>query len=277
MAKENQQTQCRRLSVWQSVAALFFNPVKSTVAKSAYDYGPLGAELKRNLMNEWWRSMVHEREDVVGLDASIVMHPKVWQASGHLSGFSDPLVDCLVSKERFRADKAPRPSSGWRPLIIRCPDKGLAKAYHAQITERFEVTLERKGTELHGLKVIDESTFGWFESGSEDASKTFPYRGYVSPLIGSPFLSDERQFNLMFRTQLGAVDTIGQISSFIEAHPELKGRELTAAIDGLIKESAVYLRPETAQAMFVQFANVQQSMSMKVPFGIAQMGKSFGK
>ena len=97
----------------------------------------------------------------------------------------------------------------------------------------------------------------------------------MSPLIGSPFLSDERQFNLMFRTQLGAVDTIGQISSFIEAHPELKGRELTAAIDGLIKESAVYLRPETAQAMFVQFANVQQSMSMKVPFGIAQMGKSF--
>ena len=84
-------------------------------------------------MNEWWRSMVHEREDVVGLDASIVMHPKVWQASGHLSGFSDPLVDCLVSKERFRADKPPRPSSG-EPLIIRCPDKGLAKAYHAQIS-----------------------------------------------------------------------------------------------------------------------------------------------
>ena len=242
--------------------------------KSAYDYGPLGAELKRNLMNEWWRSMVHEREDVVGLDASIVMHPKVWQASGHLSGFSDPLVDCLVSKERFRADKAPRPEAG-DDLIIRCPDKGLAKAYHAQIEERFEVTLDRKGTELHGLKLIDESTFGWFEAGSAEPSKSFPYRGYVSPLIGSPFLSDERQFNLMFRTQLGAVDTIGQISSFIEANPELKGRDLTSAIDGLIKESAVYLRPETAQAMFVQFANVQQSMSMKVPFGIAQMGKSF--
>ena len=70
--------------------------------KSAYDYGPLGVELKRNLMNLWWREMVHSREDVVGLDASIMMHPKVWQASGHLGGFSDPLVDCQVCKERFR-------------------------------------------------------------------------------------------------------------------------------------------------------------------------------
>ena len=80
--------------------------------KSAYDYGPLGVELKRNIMNEWWRSMVHEREDVTGIDASIVMHPKVWHASGHLAGFSDPLVDCLISKERFRADKAPQPKLG---------------------------------------------------------------------------------------------------------------------------------------------------------------------
>ena len=80
--------------------------------KSAYDYGPLGVELKRNIMNEWWRSMVHEREDVIGIDASIIMHSKVWEASGHLAGFSDPLVDCLISKERFRADKAPRPKPG---------------------------------------------------------------------------------------------------------------------------------------------------------------------
>ena len=73
--------------------------------KSAYDYGPLGVELKRNLMNLWWRDMVHSREDVVGLDASIMMHPKVWHASGHLSGFSDPLVDCLICKERFRVER----------------------------------------------------------------------------------------------------------------------------------------------------------------------------
>ena len=80
--------------------------------RSAYDYGPLGVELKRNLMNAWWRDMVHKREDVVGLDASIIMHPKVWEASGHLSGFSDPLVDCRICKERFRADQAPSASAG---------------------------------------------------------------------------------------------------------------------------------------------------------------------
>ena len=80
--------------------------------KSAYDYGPLGVELKRNIAAEWWRSMVYEREDIVGIDASIVMHPKVWESSGHLAGFSDPLVDCLNCKERFRADKAPKKDVG---------------------------------------------------------------------------------------------------------------------------------------------------------------------
>ena len=84
--------------------------------RSSYDYGPMGVELKRNLMNEWWRAMVHSREDVVGLDASIVMHPQVWQASGHLASFSDPLVDCKVCGERFRADKAPR-LSPFRPRL----------------------------------------------------------------------------------------------------------------------------------------------------------------
>jgi len=103
--------------------------------KSAYDYGPLGVELKRNIMNEWWRSMVHEREDVIGIDASIIMHSKVWEASGHLAGFSDPLVDCLISKERFRADKAPRPKPG-DELPITCADKGQAKIYLEVIEKR---------------------------------------------------------------------------------------------------------------------------------------------
>ncbi|MCX7804357.1 MAG: hypothetical protein N3A38_04110, partial [Planctomycetota bacterium] len=80
--------------------------------KSCYDYGPLGAELKRNVKNEWWRAMVHEREDIVGIDASIIMHPKVWEASGHLAGFTDPLVDCKNCKARFRPDKAPAAKTG---------------------------------------------------------------------------------------------------------------------------------------------------------------------
>jgi len=224
--------------------------------KSSYDYGPLGVELKRNLMNAWWRDMVHKREDVVGLDASIVMHPCVWEASGHLAGFSDPLVDCKVCKERFRADKAPTFDSG-AEVVLTFPDKGAAKVAEELIAKQFEVTLTRKDRELHGA--------------------TAPACGYVCPNCGSPFLSDERQFNLMFRTSLGPTDSLGDVATAIEKGEleGLTGRELRAKLDALTKPSAVYLRPETAQAMFVQYMNIQQAMSLKIPFGIAQMGKSF--
>jgi glycyl-tRNA synthetase len=170
--------------------------------RSAYDYGPLGAELKRNVMAEWWRNMVHEREDVVGIDASIIMSPKVWEASGHVSGFSDPLVDCRTCKARFRADKAPAVEKG------------------------SEVTYRAAGKTI---KAVAE-------------------RGYVCPECGSTDLSDEREFNLMFKTNLGPIHS---------------------------DDSTVYLRPETAQAMFVNFLNVQQTYRLRVPFGIAQQGKSF--
>ena len=242
--------------------------------KSAYDYGPLGVELKRNLMNEWWRSMVHEREDTVGIDASIIMHPKVWKASGHLAGFSDPLVDCLISKERFRADKAPRPKSGDK-LPITCTDKGQAKTYLDAIKKTFNIELRRNGKILEGLKVINKTSFGFFNEDEKEAVATFQYNGYVSPTFGSPFLSDERQFNLMFRSQIGPVDILGDISTFAERNRNIPRKDFHKGIEEIIKKSAVYLRPETAQAMFVQFQNCQQSMSMKIPFGIAQMGKSF--
>ncbi|MCA9669393.1 MAG: glycine--tRNA ligase [Myxococcales bacterium] len=224
--------------------------------KSAYDYGPLGAELKRNLMTEWWTDMVHRRENVVGLDASIIMHPRVWEASGHLAGFSDPLVDCKVCKERFRADNAPRAEEG-ADATLRFPDKGAAKAALTQLTEQLGVTAERRGKEIVGLK-----------AGAA---------GYVCPNCGSPFLSDERQFNLMFKSAIGATDPLGEVAAAIEAGKleGLGGRELRTALEELTRPSAVYLRPETAQAMFVQFANVQQALALKVPFGIAQMGKSF--
>ena len=242
--------------------------------KSAYDYGPLGVELKRNLMNEWWRSMVHERENIIGIDASIIMHSKVWQASGHLAGFSDPLVDCLISKERFRADKAPRPLAG-DALPITCTDKGQAKTYLEAIQKRFNIQMKRDGKTLHGLRVIDDSSFGFFPEGEDKPAETFVYRGYISPTFGSPFLSDERQFNLMFRSQIGPVDVLGEISTFIEKSKDKDSKEIREGLEEIVKKSAVYLRPETAQAMFVQFQNCQQSMSMKIPFGIAQMGKSF--
>ncbi|MBN2802863.1 MAG: glycine--tRNA ligase [Deltaproteobacteria bacterium] len=170
--------------------------------KSAYDYGPLGVELKRNIMAQWWKSMVHERDDIVGLDASIIMSPKVWQASGHVSGFSDPLVDCKTCKTRFRADKAPVVEVG------------------------SEVEYRASGKTIKGVAA----------------------KPYVCPECGSPDLSDERDFNLLFTTNLGPVKN---------------------------EDSTCYLRPETAQAMFVNFLNVQSTYRMKPPFGIAQQGKSF--
>ena len=150
---------------------------------SCYDYGPLGVELKRNVKDAWWRSMVRLRDDVVGLDASIIMHPKVWEASGHVAGFHDPLVECQSCGLRARADHI-------QDITAKCP-KG-EKGQHT-----------------------------W----------------------GAP-----RNFNLMFKTHLGPVED---------------------------SASVVYLRPETAQGIFVNFGNVIDSTRVKVPFGIAQQGKSF--
>ncbi|MCB0317587.1 MAG: glycine--tRNA ligase [Bdellovibrionales bacterium] len=201
--------------------------------KSAYDYGPLGVELKRNLAEEWWNNTVRSRENVVGIDASIMMHPKVWEASGHLAGFSDPLVDCKNCKERFRADKAPKASPGT------------------------EVEFRLGGKKDSELKK------GIVSAG-----------GYVCPVCNSSELSDERQFNLMFRTTIGPVDPIDNLINEIK-DSNLSHTELRRHLEEVLKPNSVYLRPETAQAMFVQFLNVQQSLSMKVPFGIAQIGKSF--
>lgn len=224
--------------------------------KSAYDYGPLGVELKRNLMNEWWRDMVHGRENVVGLDASIIMHPKVWQASGHLSGFSDPLVDCKICKERFRADKAPTAEAG-AEAVMTFADKGRAKIAEALIKEQHGVEITRRGKDIYGAIAGD--------------------RGYVCPNCGSPFMSEERQFNLMFKSGIGATDPLGELTAAIQRgdFEGKTGNDLRTAVEAIANQNAVYLRPETAQAMFVQFSNIQQSMAMKVPFGIAQMGKSF--
>ncbi|MBI1723918.1 MAG: glycine--tRNA ligase [Gemmatimonadetes bacterium] len=155
---------------------------------SVWDYGPLGVELKRNIKDRWWRAMVHARDDIEGLDAGILMHPRVWEASGHVSGFTDPLVDCKHCKQRFRADD---------PRI--------------------------KGT-----------------PGQPDAQ---------CPACGTRgSLTAPRMFNLMFKTFMGPV-------------------EEDAAV--------VYLRPETAQGIYVNYLNVLQGSRQKVPFGIAQIGKAF--
>lgn len=204
--------------------------------KSCYDYGPLGAELKRNVKNEWWRTMVHCRQDVVGLDASIIMHPDVWRASGHLAGFTDPLIDCKDCKERGRADKWPR---------------------------------VEPGTEVD-YKVVTDHKSGKKEKRRNRVGPA----GLLCPNCGSPNLSDVRRFNLMFRTSLGSIDPVETIAARLEGKT-LSGDGLRTAIAAAVEETAVYLRPETAQAMFVNFLNVQTAGRLKPPFGIAQQGKSF--
>ena len=148
---------------------------------STWDYGPMGVELKRNVKAQWWRAMVRERTDIVGLDAAILMSPKVWEASGHIQNFTDPLVDCKACKQRFREDQLPHDGL--------CPNCGEANS-----------------------------------------------------------MTEARQFNLMFETHVGAVADAG---------------------------STAYLRPETAQGIFVNFDNVLTSTRRRLPFGIAQIGKSF--
>ena len=224
--------------------------------RSAYDYGPLGVELKRNIMNAWWTEMVYSRENIVGLDAAIIMHPKVWEASGHKSGFSDPLVDCKICKERFRADKVQKIAPG-TPTTIVFEDKGRAKLAVEQITKDYNLNLKRDDKQLTGAVVSE--------------------RGYVCPNCGSPFLSEERQFNLMFRSSMGPVDPMNEVAKAIEAGQlnGLTGNDLRKKIEQIMEPATVFLRPETAQAMFVQFLNIQRTMSLKIPFGIAQMGKSF--
>ncbi|MEE2712482.1 MAG: glycine--tRNA ligase [Planctomycetota bacterium] len=154
--------------------------------KSCWDYGPLGVELKRNVKDAWWRSMVRSRADVVGIDCSILMHPKVWETSGHIAGFNDPLVDCKLCKARFRAD-----------------------------------TIE---------------------------DQKCPKKPSLTPGACEGELTEPRQFNLMFKTFMGPLQD---------------------------ESAIVYLRPETAQGIFVNFKNVVDTSRMKPPFGIAQQGKSF--
>jgi glycyl-tRNA synthetase len=171
--------------------------------RSSYDYGPLGVEMKRNIKEEWWRSLVHMRDDVVGLDSAIIMHPKVWDASGHTATFNDMLVESRTSGRRYRADH----------LIEGATD------------------IDAEGMSAEKLTEIIQ--------GDERIK---------DPVDGGRDFAPVRPFNLMFETYTGPV----------------KG-----------PENLAYLRPETAQGIFVNFKNVVQTSRVKVPFGIAQQGKSF--
>ncbi|MDR1366818.1 MAG: glycine--tRNA ligase [Puniceicoccales bacterium] len=205
-----------------------------------FDYGPLGAEIKKNIKNIWWQDMVHRRDNIVGLDCSIIMHPDIWKASGHVDGFSDPMVDCKISKMRYRADQL-----YFAEVTIGDEAIGyvsvLEDEHMQSVAESQAQDLKRKleKTGILGAIVLRPYT----------EAKPEEYALIPSPATGkSGSLTAPRAFNLMFRTNLGAV------------------------VDD---SSVAYLRPETAQGMFVNFKNILNTYRIKLPFGIAQMGRSF--
>ena len=205
-----------------------------------FDYGPLGVELKRNIRDCWWRDMVHRRDDIVGIETSIIMHPKVWEASGHVAGFSDPLVDCKVSKQRYRADQL-----FWSPVVVDGKVAGYVSALESEKTaEELQAaaeTFKRKKALQGALAPVVVKDF------TEAAEAEIPL--IPSPATGEPgSLTAPRAFNMMFQTNVGAMSDASSVA---------------------------YLRPETAQGMFVDFKNVVDTTRVKLPFGIAQVGKSF--
>ncbi|MEI7933757.1 MAG: glycine--tRNA ligase [Chlorobiaceae bacterium] len=189
---------------------------------SCFDYGPLGSEMKRNIKELWWNSMTRRHQNIVGLDASIMMNPRVWEASGHVASFNDPMIDDRTTKRRYRAD---------------------------HLIENHIEKLRRDGKEEELLRV--QATYE-AASGSDDLNRALYNliiaEGIKAADTGSGDWTEVRQFNLMFQCNMGALAD---------------------------KSSIVYLRPETAQGIFVNFHNVRESSRMKVPFGIAQIGKAF--
>ena len=210
-----------------------------------WDYGPLGAELKRNVKETWWRRLVHERDDVAGLEATIIMAPQIWKASGHVDTFSDPMCDCLVTKKRFRADQI-EPMSGMICHYTGARDKNTGRL----VEEPYAVLLapgkppdsaRNMATQFYMLRGL-----GHVELLGERTEKVEGTTRF-NPQNGS-LLTEPVPFNLMFKTYVGPTATEADVA---------------------------YLRPETAQAMFAQFKNVLETSRQQVPFGIAQTGKAF--
>jgi len=210
-----------------------------------FDYGPLGSELKKNIRDCWWNDMVRRRDDVVGLESSIIMHPKVWEASGHVAGFSDPLVDCKVSKNRYRADQL-----FWAAVVVQNKDGFTEVVGYVSALESERILEE----------LLDAAILLKRKKGIQGELLPFEFKDFteappeVIPLIPSPgtgepgSLTAPRAFNMMFQTNVGAMSDASSVA---------------------------YLRPETAQGMFVDFKNVIDTTRVKLPFGIAQIGKSF--
>lgn len=191
---------------------------------NTWDFGPLGIEMVNNIKQLWWSRFVREREDVIGLGSSILMNSKVWKASGHLEGFTDPLIECKKCKKRFRADHL--------------MEKELGHSSKKWLRGHKKLEKEAKNRDI---PIVEHSGNKALKS-APDALE------FKCPNCDVSDWTDSRQFNLMFKTSIGPLED---------------------------SKSTVYLRPETAQGMFVNFKNIQQSMRLKLPFGVAQIGKAF--
>ena len=215
-----------------------------------YDYGQYGVELKNNIKQYWWKSMVQMHENIVGIDSAIFMHPTIWKASGHVDAFNDPLIDNKDSKKRYRADVL------IEDHIAKLEDKINKEVEKAEkrFGESFDKVqfIKTNGRVLENQAKIDDIThrFSLLMNTNDLAGVKLLIEelGIVCPISGTRNWTDVRQFNLMFSTQMGSVSEDTNI---------------------------VYLRPETAQGIFVNFLNVQKTGRMKIPFGIAQIGKAF--
>ncbi len=217
---------------------------------ATYDYGPLGVELKNNIKMYWWKSMVHMHENIVGIDAAIFMHPETWKASGHVDAFNDPLIDNKDSKKRYRADVLIEDYiEKIRSKIDKDVAKGQKKFGEAFNEDEFRATnpnVLRRQAEITSIE--NRMREGLEKEDLEAVKQLIIDLGIACPLSGSKNWTDVKQFNLMFSTELGSVSG---------------------------ESAKIYLRPETAQGIFVNYLNVQKSSRMKIPFGIAQIGKAF--
>lgn len=216
---------------------------------AVYGYGQNGVELRNNIRRYWYEAMTRLNQNIVGLDSAIFMHPKIWKASGHVDGFNDPMIDNKDSKKRYRADVL---LEEHQEKLRQKADKEVEKA-KARFGETFDEAMYRSTNPrvseyMATIERVDNTLREGLESGNLDLIRDLIIElGIVCPISGSKNWTDVRQFNLMYSTQMSATEA----------------------------DEALYLRPETAQGIFVNFLNVQKTGRMKIPFGIAQTGKAF--
>jgi glycyl-tRNA synthetase len=217
---------------------------------AVYDYGQNGAELKNNIKDYWWKAMVQYHENIVGLDSAIFMHPTVWKASGHVDAFNDPLIDNKDSKKRYRADVLIEDHLEKLEEKIEKEVGKASKRFGESFDEKmFRETNPRVLANREKIDSINKRFVSALEDNRlSDIKSLIEELEIACPVSGSRNWTDARQFNLMFSTQMGSVSE---------------------------DANQVYLRPETAQGIFVNYLNVQKTGRMKLPFGIAQIGKAF--